>query len=123
MLGRSRLSGAGSSRRRTRRRSRRAGAAGPGGGAGGAAGRAGRPDLAYGCWVNAAGAAAALGDNDRALAFLDRADEGVRGLGLRGWEVQRLAARASILSRIDRHSEAEAVADAACEIADRAGQD
>jgi hypothetical protein len=41
--------------------------------AGEAVARLGRPDLAYGCWANAAGAAAAAGDIPRAIEFLDRA--------------------------------------------------
>ena len=45
--------------------------------------RAGRPDLAYGCWANAAGAAAAAGDYERALEFIDRAGRRSRARGCR----------------------------------------
>ena len=45
---------------------------GPSIAAGEASDRIGRPDLAYGAWVNAAGAATAAGEHERALEFLDR---------------------------------------------------
>ncbi|MCW3069765.1 MAG: transcriptional activator domain, partial [Solirubrobacterales bacterium] len=42
---------------------------GPSIASGEAIGRAGRPDLTYGCWANAAGAATAAGEHERALEF------------------------------------------------------
>ena len=64
--------------------------------------RAGRPDLAYGCWANAAGAAAAAGDYERALEFIDRAGAALAGKGLVGLELQLLAMRSFVLLRIGR---------------------
>lgn len=69
-----------------------------------------RPDLAYGCWSNAAGAANAAGDHARALAFLDRAMQAVAGHGLRAIELQLLGQRAFVLSRCGRVQEAYAAA-------------
>jgi DNA-binding SARP family transcriptional activator/tetratricopeptide (TPR) repeat protein len=82
---------------------------------------AGRPDLAYGCWINAAGAAAAAGDNDRALGFMDRAQASMNGRGILGIEVQILAARASILQRMGRAAEARSCTAAEGELAELAG--
>ena len=67
--------------------------------AGEACERSGRADLAYGCWMNAAGAAAAARDYPRALAFIDRCAGQLRGAGLTGMEVPMLAARAFVLTR------------------------
>jgi DNA-binding SARP family transcriptional activator len=83
--------------------------------------RAGRPDLAYGCWVNAAGAAAAVGDHARALDFLDRCDAALAGKGLVGLQVQVLAMRSFILTRVGRIAEARVAADAEARLADRLG--
>lgn len=68
--------------------------------AGQAATRVERPDLAYGCWANAAGAATAAGQLDRALEFLDCGMEAVAGHGLTGLEIQLLGARAFVLRRM-----------------------
>jgi DNA-binding SARP family transcriptional activator/tetratricopeptide (TPR) repeat protein len=83
--------------------------------------RAGRPDLAYGCWANAAGAAAAAGDHERSLEFIDRAAAVLEGKGLVGLEVQLLAMRAFVLVRIGRIAEADAAAKTEARLADRLG--
>jgi DNA-binding SARP family transcriptional activator len=83
--------------------------------------RAGRPDLAYGCWANAAGAAAAAGDCERALEFIDRAGAALAGKGLVGPEVQLLAMRSFVLLRMGRIADARAAADTEAELADRLG--
>jgi DNA-binding SARP family transcriptional activator len=83
--------------------------------------RAGRPDLAYGCWANAAGAAAAAGDHGRALEFIDRASAALLGKGLVGLEVQLLAMRSFVLLRIGRIADARAATEAEAELADRLG--
>jgi DNA-binding SARP family transcriptional activator len=83
--------------------------------------RAGRPDLAYGCWANAAGAAAAAGDHGRALEFIDRASAALEGKGLVGPEVQLLAMRSFVLLRIGMIAEACAAAEMEARLADRLG--
>ena len=69
------------------RRGRFADAYGPSIAAGDAIERADRPDLAYGCWANAASAATAAGEPQRALEFLDRGMTAVAGRGLQSLEV------------------------------------
>ena len=64
--------------------------------------RAGRPDLAYGCWANVAGAAAAAGEYGRALEFIDRARVTLAGKGLVGLELQLHAMRSFVLLRLGR---------------------
>jgi len=81
--------------------------------------RAGRPDLSYGSWINAACAAACAGDFERALAFVERGARAVRGTGLRALEVQYLAARSYVLTRLGRLDEARAAAEAEAELAER----
>lgn len=71
-----------------------------------AAMRAGRPDLAYGCWAAAAGAAAATGHYERGLELVDRVRESIEGHGLAVLEVQILGARAFLLTRIGLLDEA-----------------
>jgi DNA-binding SARP family transcriptional activator len=83
--------------------------------------RAGRPDLAYGCWANAAGAAAAAGDHERALEFIDRASTALDGRGLVGLEVQLLAMRSFVLLRVGRIDDAHEAAELEAELADRLG--
>jgi DNA-binding SARP family transcriptional activator len=83
--------------------------------------RAGRPDLAYGCWANAAGAAAAAGEHDRALQFLDRAEAALVGRGLVGLQVQVLSMRSFLLLRMDGLDDARATAEMEAELADRLG--
>ena len=70
--------------------------------AGEAAERIGRPDLACGCWLNAACVAACAGEFDRALQFVERGSRSLRGQRLIWFEVQILAARAYILARLGR---------------------
>jgi DNA-binding SARP family transcriptional activator len=82
--------------------------------------RAGRPDLAYGCWANAAGAAAAAGDHARALEFLDRAGD-LEGKGLVGLEVQVLSMRSFVLLRIGRIADAHEETETEARLADRLG--
>ncbi len=87
--------------------------------AGEAIARAGRPDLAYGCWANAAGAGAAVGDYERALAFLDRGAAALVGMGLASLELHLLAMRSFVLLRIGRVDDARAAADATTGLAER----
>ena len=93
----------------------------PGIAAGEAITRAGRPDLAYGCWANAAGAAAAAGEHARALEFIDRASATLEGKGLVGLQVQLLAMRSFLLLRTGRVGEAREAAEMEAELADRLG--
>jgi DNA-binding SARP family transcriptional activator/tetratricopeptide (TPR) repeat protein len=83
--------------------------------------RAGRPDLAYGCWANAAGAAAAAGDHARALEFIERASTALEGKGLVGVQVQLLAMRSFVLLRVGRIGEAQEAAEEEAQLADRLG--
>ncbi len=82
--------------------------------------RAGRVDLAYGCWANAAGAAAAAGDFERALEFLDRTGM-LEGKGLVGLQVQLLAMRSFVLLRVGRIAQASQAAEEEARLADRLG--
>ncbi len=95
---------------------------GPSIAAGDAVDRAGRPDLAYGCWANAAGAAAAAGEYDRALEFLDRGTDAVAGHGLRSLELHLLSQRSFVLRGLARLDEAWAAASSERAIAERLGQ-
>ena len=79
---------------------------GPSIAAGEAIDRAHRPDLAYGCWANAAGAAAAAGELERALEFLARGMAAIEGHGLQSLEIHLLAARAFVLRGLRRLGEA-----------------
>jgi tetratricopeptide (TPR) repeat protein len=83
--------------------------------------RAGRPDLAYGCWANVAGAAAAAGDHARALEFIDRASAALEGKGLVGVEVQLHAMRSFVLLRVGRVADAREAAETETTLADRLG--
>jgi DNA-binding SARP family transcriptional activator len=83
--------------------------------------RAERPDLAYGCWANAAGAAAAAGDHERALDFIDRAETALSGKGLVGLEVQLLAMRSFVYLRVGRIADAREAAEEETKLADRLG--
>lgn len=96
---------------------------GPGVAAAEAAERAGWPELAFGCWVNAAGGAVCAGDLDRALQYVDRGLLRLHGLGLAPIEIQVLCARASVLGRAGRLTEAHAAAAEAAELARRIGDD
>jgi tetratricopeptide (TPR) repeat protein len=94
------------------RRGRFVASYGPSIAAGEAIARAGRPDLAYGCWANAAGAAAAVSEHERALEFLDRGLEAIAGHGLQSLEIHLLAARSFVLRRLGRLHEARQAAEA-----------
>jgi tetratricopeptide (TPR) repeat protein len=89
--------------------------------AGEAIGRAGRPDLAYGCWANAASAAVAAGETERALEFIDRGMDALAGQGLQSLEIHLLAARSFVLRSAGRIDEARAAAECERELADRLG--
>jgi DNA-binding SARP family transcriptional activator/tetratricopeptide (TPR) repeat protein len=81
--------------------------------------RCGRPDLAHGAWDTIASAAASRGDFQRAL---DLATRGLRHEGRSlSLESDFHAARAYALSRLGRHSEAEAAARQEVELAARFG--
>jgi hypothetical protein len=95
---------------------------GPSIAAGEAIGRAHRPDLSYGCWINAAGAATAAGDSERALEFLDRGMAALAGHGLQGLEIHVLAARSFVLRGLGRLAEANAVADSEQALAEQLAQ-
>ncbi len=90
--------------------------------AGEAIGRAGRPDLAWGCWSNAASAAAAAGEVERALAFVDRGREALAGHGLLSIELHQLSERAFLLTHMGRLDEASAAVAAEHTLAERLGQ-
>jgi tetratricopeptide (TPR) repeat protein len=95
---------------------------GPSIAAGEAIARAGRPDLAYGCWVNAAGAANAAGEHERALEFLDRGTAVLSGQGLQSLEIHLLAARSFVLRGMGRLDEALAAAEAEQALAEQLAQ-
>lgn len=84
--------------------------------------RAGRPDLAYGCWANAAGAATAAGEHERALEFLDRGFDALHGKGLQSLEVHLFAARAFVLRRLGRLADARAAVESESAVAEQLGQ-
>jgi ATP/maltotriose-dependent transcriptional regulator MalT len=88
--------------------------------AGEAAERIGRPDLACGCWLNAACVAACAGEFDRALQFVERGSRSLRGQRLIWFEVQILAARAHVLARLGRLEEARETAARESAAAERA---
>jgi tetratricopeptide (TPR) repeat protein len=83
--------------------------------------RAGRADLSYGCWANAASAATAIADYERALEFLARGQAVVAANGLRSLVVHMLAARAFVLVRLHRLRDAEEFARAAWGLAEELG--
>ncbi len=87
--------------------------------AGEAIGRAGRPDLAYGCWANAAGAAAAAGELERALEFIDRGFTALADQGLQSLEIHLLAARSFLLTRLGRIDDARAATDSEQRLAEQ----
>jgi DNA-binding SARP family transcriptional activator len=87
-----------------------------------ASGRIGRPDLAYGAWVNAAGAATAAGQHERALEFLDQATAAIAGRGLKGIEVDVLAAKAFVLTRLGRLEDARQVTEVEQAVAEELAQ-
>jgi hypothetical protein len=95
---------------------------GPSIAAGEAIARAKRPDLAYGCWANAASAATAAGEHERALEFLDRGRTAVDGHGLQSLEIHLLAAQSFVLRRVGWLDEARAAADREGALAEQLGQ-
>ena len=95
---------------------------GPSIAAGEAIGRANRPDLAYGCWANAASAACAAGEHERALEFLDRGMAALAGYGLHPLEIHLLAERSFVLRGLDRLADAHAAAASEQALADRLGR-
>jgi DNA-binding SARP family transcriptional activator/tetratricopeptide (TPR) repeat protein len=95
---------------------------GPSIAAGAASDRIGRPDLAYGAWVNAAGAATAAGQHERALEFLDRGTAAIAGRGLKGIEADVLAAKAFVLKGLGRLEDARRAAEAEQAVAEQLGQ-
>ena len=95
---------------------------GPSIAAGEAIAGAGRPDLAYGCWANAAGAATAAGEYRRALEFLDRGTDAIAGHGLQSLEIHLLAEKSFVLSSAGRRAEARAVAAAEQSLAEQLAQ-
>ncbi len=95
---------------------------GPSIAAGAASDRIGRPDLAYGAWVNAAGAATAAGEYERALEFLDRGMAAVPGHALKGIEADVLAAKAFVLRSLGRLEDARRAAEAEQAVAEQLGQ-
>jgi DNA-binding SARP family transcriptional activator/tetratricopeptide (TPR) repeat protein len=95
---------------------------GPSIAAGEAIERIGRPDLVYGAWVNAAGAASAAGQHDRALEFLERATAAIAGRGLKGIEVDLMAAQAFVLRSLGRLEDARRAAEAEQAVAEQLAQ-
>ncbi len=95
---------------------------GPSTAAGEAIGRAGRPDLAFGCWANAASAATASGDHERALEFIDRGTAALAGHGLQSLEIHLLAARSFVLRGVGRLDQARSAAEAERALAEQLGQ-
>jgi len=90
--------------------------------AGEAIARAGRPDLAYGCWANAAGAAAAAGEHARALEFIDRGLRAIDRQGLQSLEIHLLAARVFVLTRLGHLDDARAAAECEQRLAEKLAQ-
>lgn len=90
--------------------------------AGEASERIGRPDLAYSAWVEAAGAATAAGQHERALEFLDRGMAAIAERGLRGIEADVLAAKAFVLRGLGRLDQARLAADAEQAVAEELAQ-
>jgi DNA-binding SARP family transcriptional activator/tetratricopeptide (TPR) repeat protein len=101
------------------RRGRFADAYGPSIAAGDAIERADRPDLSFGCWANAASAAGAAGEPERALEFLDRGTAAVAGRGLYSLEIHLLAARSFVLRGLGRLQDAREVAESELELAEQ----
>jgi DNA-binding SARP family transcriptional activator/tetratricopeptide (TPR) repeat protein len=104
------------------RRGRFSDAYGPSIAAGEAISRAGRPDLACGCWANAASAATAAGEPERALEFLDRGMAALEGQGLQSLEIHLLAARSFVLRTWGRLDQAREAAEAEHVLAEQLAQ-
>jgi DNA-binding SARP family transcriptional activator/tetratricopeptide (TPR) repeat protein len=84
--------------------------------------RAGRPDLAYGCWANAASAAAAAGEWHRALEFVDRGTVGPPRAALQSIEIQMFGARAFVLRGLGRLAEARVATESQRKLAEQLGE-
>jgi len=82
-----------------------------------AARRAGRPAVAYGVWIQTACALSGSGDLAGALRAADAAIAATRGMTV--IELQCLAARAFVLSRLGRHAEALSLAGEQLAMAER----
>ena len=95
---------------------------GPSIAAGEAVARAGRPDLTFGCWANAASAATAAGEHDRALEFLDRGMTAIADQGLQSLEMHLLGLRVFVLRSRGELDRAREAADSERELAERLGQ-
>jgi tetratricopeptide (TPR) repeat protein len=94
---------------------------GPSIAAGHEAARAGRPDLSAGVWINAAAAAMAAGEHDRAEEFIDRSLAALEGIGTFALELLTWSARAHLYLRTGRLDDALAAAERSEELADRLG--
>jgi DNA-binding SARP family transcriptional activator len=95
---------------------------GPSIAAGEAITKAGRPDLAYGCWANAASAAAAAGEHERALEFLDRGLDAIDGHGLQSLEIHLRGEKSFVLRCTGRLAQARAEAEAEQALAEQLAQ-
>jgi DNA-binding SARP family transcriptional activator/tetratricopeptide (TPR) repeat protein len=95
---------------------------GPSIAAGDAITRAGRPDLAYGCWANAAAAATAADEWERALEFIDRGMAAPAQYGLQSLEIHLFGARAFVLRGLGRLEEALAATDSQQALAEQMGR-
>jgi DNA-binding SARP family transcriptional activator/tetratricopeptide (TPR) repeat protein len=95
---------------------------GPSIAAGDAIASAGRPDLAYGCWANAASAATAAGEHQRALEFLDRGTAAIAGHGLQSLEVHLLGEKSFVLRSAGQLTQACAVATSEQALAEQLAQ-
>ncbi len=104
------------------RRGRFAEAYSPSIAAGEASARVDRPDLGFGAWVNAAGASTAAGQHERALELLDRAMAAIAGRGLKGIEIDVLAAKAFVLRRLGRLGDARQAVEAEQAVAEELAQ-
>ncbi len=91
--------------------------------AGEAIASAGRPDQAYGCWANAAGAACAAGEYERALEFVERGMAAIDGHGLQSIEIHLLGARSFVLTRLGWLDDARATAESELALAEQLGRD
>jgi DNA-binding SARP family transcriptional activator/tetratricopeptide (TPR) repeat protein len=94
---------------------------GPSIAAGSDATRAGRPDLSAGVWINAAAAAMAAGEHDRAEEFIDRSLEALDGIGTFGLELLTWSARAHLYLRVGRLDDARDAAARSNDLAERLG--
>ena len=78
--------------------------------------------MAYGCWANAASAATAAGEHERALEFLDRGVAALAGHGLQSLDIHLLAARSFVLRSLGQLQEARAAASSERKLAEQLGK-